>query len=1042
MVAIFAGAGTGLERGSGNIVGAGGTIGSAAFGRGGSQVQVNAANGNLVIARQDEYLSTVGDDVAVLRVYNSQGDLSDTNGDNWRMGEHRQLRGLSGNANASGSSIDRVGADGAVITYSWNGSAYVGTDGAGAHDRITWDGSNWRWHDGDSGTVETYGTDLRLAKSTDRSGNVTQFAYSDGLLSRVTAQDGGYLDYSWSGTLITGITSVSQGTTTVRTRYGYDAQGRLSTVTVDRTAYDNDIADGNVYTATYGYRGDSRLIASITETDGSSIQFDYDGSNRVVGLTQLVGGGVSRTTTLAYNGGKTVVTDALGQATTLSHDGAGRLTAITAPPAVSGAAAQRVQFGYNGSGDLISITDAAGVSATYAHDANGNIVRQTDRTGDEITRTYNAANQVLTETRTGSDRTSGAAAHTTRYVYDTLNRLRYVVSADGRVRETRYNGAGLVTLSVDYTVNRYDMSGLSETTAPSESQLNGWRGTTDRTQSAITQFLYDARGNLAQKVGFGATNADGTINRDFGYTHEYFVYDAAGQLLSRGPAGRTKDTFIYDGLGRVIQSSDVNGGTTRITFNDAATQTTVTLANGFVQTSTYAKSGELLSLTESGSNVTDGTASNQYDRLGRLRIATDATGRKAYTVYDGAGRRVADVVGNGEMTEYRYDANDRIVAMVRYATNVTMSAALQDPNATVSVASLRPAAANGDLWDWTVYDREGRIVQTIDGDGSTSVNAYDGSGRLVATTAYVTKLTTDQIAGFRSTAPTTLVLPATNAADSVSRVFYDKDGNVIGRLNGEGHLSQVVYDAGGRKVQTIAYANVTAADLRASGSFQALVDSAVAAGTADDRSTRFVYDQQGYLRYTIDAIGRVTELGYQYDSWKWSAFGPVRQTTRYADPLGALSAYSFDAVRSAVAGLAGNPDNRTDWAVYDGAGRLAYAIDAAGAVSSYRYDNRGQVIARIDYATLRPTTTLPSHESMADWARGAKGAADRTTRYYYNARGEVRYTIDAEGYVTRNDYDAEGRVVFTGRWDDKVAADDSWTTASVGNATVGDRRRS
>ncbi|MFD1034604.1 NucA/NucB deoxyribonuclease domain-containing protein [Sphingomonas hankookensis] len=1038
MVAIFASAGTGLERSSGNIVGAGGTIGSAAFGRGGSQVQVNAANGNLVIARQDEYLSTVGDDVAVLRVYNSKGDLSDTNGDNWRMGEHRQLRNLSGTVNASGSTINRIAADGAIVNYRWNGSAYATTDGAGAYDRITWDGTNWRWQDGDSGTVETYGADLRLAKSTDRSGHVTQFAYTDGRLSRITGHDGGYLDYSWSGNLITGITSVSQGTTTVRTRYGYDAQGRLSTVTVDRTAYDNSVADGNVYTTTYGYHGDSRLIASISETDGSSITFEYDGANRVLSMSQLVGGSVSRTTTLAYSGGSTVVTDPLGQVTTLSHDSAGRLTGITAPPAVSGGTAQRVQFGYNATGDLVSVTDAAGVSATYGHDANGNIVRQTDRMGDEITRTFNAANQVLTETQTGSDRTSDAAAHTTRHVYDTLNRLRYVVSAEGRVRETRYDSAGLVGFNIDYTASCYDVGGLSATTALSESQLDNWRGTADRSQSSMTQFVYDARGNLTQKISFGATNADGSVNRDSGYTHEYFVYDAAGQLLSRGPAGRTKNSFSYDGLGRVIQTTDVNGGTTRITFNDAATQTTVTLANGFVQTSTYTKSGELLSLTESGSNVTGGTASNQYDRLGRLRIATDATGRKAYTVYDGAGRRVADVVGNGEMTEYRYDPNDRIVAMVRYATNVTMSAALQDPNATVSVASLRPAAANGDLWDWTVYDREGRVVQTIDGDGSTSLNAYDDSGRLVATTAYVTKLTTDQIAGFRSTAPTTLVLPATNAADSVSRVFYDGDGNVIGGLNGEGYLSQVVYDAGGRKVQAIAYANVTAANLRAGGSFQALIDSAVAAGTANDRSTRFVYDQQGYLRYTIDAIGRVTELGYHYDGSKWTAFGPVRQTTRYAAPLGALSTYSFEAVRSAVAGLASNPANRTDWAVYDTGGRLTYAIDAAGAVSSYRYDNRGQVIARIDYATLRPTTTLPSPEAMADWASGAKGAADRTTRYYYNARGEVRYTIDAEGYVTRNDYDAEGRVVFTGRWDGKVAADDSWTTTSVGNAITGD----
>ncbi len=1042
MVAIFAGGGTGLERSSGNIIGAGGTIGSAMVGRGGSQVQVNAANGNLVVARQDEYLSAVGDDVVVLRVYNSQGDLSDTNADNWRMGENRVLRGLIGTANGPNSSIERVSEDGSVTIHYWNGSAYVATDGAGAHDRITWDGTNWRWQDGDSGTVETYGADLRLARSTNRSGRVTQFTYSDGRLTRITGHDGGYLDYAWSGNLITGITSVSQGATTIRTRYGYDGYGRLSSVSVDRTAYDNSVTDGDVYTTTYGYHGTSRLIASIVESDGSSLSIQYDGSNRVTRIEQGVASGVIRATTLSYETGKTTITDPLGQVTSMTHDGAGRLLAISAPPAVAGGAAQVVQFGYNAANDLTSVTDAAGVTATYSYDGNGNLLRRTDRTGNDVTRTYNAANEVLTETRYGSDRWSTgstASAQTTRYVYDTLNRLRYVVSADGRVRETRYDGNGLVTYSIDYTANRYDLSGLSPSTAPTEAQLNDWRSTTDRTQTSMTLFLYDARGNLAQKQTFAATNADGTINRDGGYTHEYFVYDAAGQLLSREVAGRAKETYSYDGLGRVVQSTDANGGTTRITFNDAATQTTVTMADGLVRTSTFTRAGELLSVTESGSFVTGGTNSYQYDAGGRLRIATDATGRKRYTVYDAANRRVADVVGNGEMTEYRYDANDRIVATVCYATNVTIPAALNDPNASVSVASLRPAAnAGGDLWDWTVYDREGRVLQTIEGDGSTSINAYDGSGRLVATTAYANRLTAEQLAAFRSTPPAAVSPPATHANDSVARIFYDRDGNVIGRLDGEGYLSQTLYDAGGRRVEEIGYASATAANLRAAGSLQSLIDSAIAGGTANNRSTRYVYDQQGNLRFTIDALNRVTEHGYHYDGWKWSAFGPVRQTIRYAQPIATLASFTVDTVRAALATIASDPANRTDWAVYDVTGRLTHAIDATGAVTGYRYDNRGRVIARTDYATLRPTTSLPSPETMISWANGAKGSADRTTRYYYSARGELRFTVDAEGYATRNDYDAEGRLTYTARFSTPVTPADDWSAGSVGTATSGD----
>jgi YD repeat-containing protein len=1039
MVAIFAGAGTGLERGSGNIIGAAGTLGSASFGRSGSQVQVNAVNGNLVIARRDEFLSVVGDDIAVARTYNSLGDLSDTNGDNWRMGENRTLRGLIGTANGPNSSIERVGADGSVLVYYRDATGYTTTDGANPYDRITWDGTNWRWQDAESRTVETYGSDLRLARTTNRSGHVVQYSYAGDKLSRITGPDGGYLEYSWSGNTITGITSVSQGATATRTRYAYDGASRLSSVTVDLTPDDNSVSDGKVYTTTYTYHGGSRLIATIAETDGSSLRIGYDGANRVVSMAQLVAGNDTRTTTLAYNSGSTVLTDPLGQATTLYYDGAGRLNRITAPPAVSGAAAQSAQFAYNGNGDLTGVTDAAGNGTTYSYDGAGNVLRQTDRLGNVVSRTYSAANQMLTETRTGSDRTSAAGAHTTRYVYDTQNRLRYTVSSEGRVSETRYDGSGLVTNTTDFNGSRYDISGLSATSSLQESQLDNWRNNVaDRTQSLVTVFLYDARGNLAQQIAYGGTQPNGAVRYDYGYSHRYFIYDAAGQLLSSGPASMAKTTYVYDGLGRVVSSTDVNVGTTSFYFNDSSTHTTVTFSNGYVQTSTCNKSGELVSRTDSGSFAAGGTASYQYDRAGRLRIMTGAASGKQYHVYDAAGRRVADIAGNGEMTEYRYDVNDRLVATVRYG-GAANTGSLGDPNATVAVASLRPAQnAVTDLWSWTVHDKEGRVLQTISGDGSTSSNSYDASGRLVATRTYRNRLTTDQIAAFRGSSPTTAVLPTASGYDIVARIFYDGDGKVIGQLDGEGYLSQTVYDGGGRKVAETGYANAPDASIRAGGTFQALIDSAVAAGTANDRTTRYVYDQQGHLRYTIDAIGRVAEFGYNYDNARWTAFGPVRQTTRYAATLGTLSSYSFESVRSAVANIATDPANRTEWAVYDDSGRLAYAIDATGAVTGYRYDSRGQVIRKVEYATLRSTSSLPTAGDMNSWAGSAGNGSDRTTRFYYTARGELRFTIDAQGYVIRNDYDAESRVVFTGRWNSPVNADDSWSISTVNNALTGD----
>ncbi|OSZ68873.1 hypothetical protein CAP40_10145, partial [Sphingomonas sp. IBVSS2] len=266
----------------------------------------------------------------------------------------------------------------------------------------------------------------------------------------------------------------------------------------------------------------------------------------------------------------------------------------------------------------------------------------------------------------------------------------------------------------------------------------------------------------------------------------------------------------------------------------------------------------------------------------------------------------------------------------------------------------------------------------------------------------------------------------------------DKAGRKIGALDGEGYLTHTLYDGAGRKVQEIAYANITNAALRASGSFQSLIGSASAGTSASDRSVRYVYDQQGNLRFTIDALNHVTEHIYEYSSWLWSAFGPVRETIQYAGTIPVLGSYTFASVKSAVAALASDPANRTSFAIYDDAGRLAYAIDAAWGVTGYSYDTRGQVVRKVEYANLRWTGSIPSKADMDNWVATYPTANDRITRYYYSARGELSFTIDAEGYVTRTAYDAEGRISATLRWDNPVSANDSWTIFTVSNAVSGD----
>ncbi|HYD37834.1 MAG TPA: hypothetical protein VEA60_09490, partial [Allosphingosinicella sp.] len=263
MVAIFSGNGAGLERGSGSVLGGAGTHGAASLGRNGGQVFVNAASGNLLISQRDEFLVGRGPDAAISRTYNSLGDLSDDNGDNWRQGTDRRVYGLTGTLNSAGSTVRRVSADGTDILYTWDSAraAYVTPDGEGAHDQLTSSAGVWTWTDGTSQLRETYvayGAIWRISQQIDTDGNALTFTYSGANLTKVATADGGSIAYEWSGNRITRIVTTSQGASLARTYFSYDSSGRLSGVTVDLSPNDLTIASGATYSTTYTYHGTSR----------------------------------------------------------------------------------------------------------------------------------------------------------------------------------------------------------------------------------------------------------------------------------------------------------------------------------------------------------------------------------------------------------------------------------------------------------------------------------------------------------------------------------------------------------------------------------------------------------------------------------------------------------------------------------------------------------------------------------------------------------------------------------------------------------------
>jgi YD repeat-containing protein len=272
---------------------------------------------------------------------------------------------------AAGSSIVRTGRDGSESTYLYDTTRqlYISTDGSGAYNTISVNAGNGQlaWTNGSSGLKETYdgSGSGRLLSSTDSNGNTITYSYGgNGLLASVTDAAGEATYYDYNGTNLSQIRTVTaDGHTLTRVRYSYDASNRLSTVTLDLTPADNAISDNQVYRTTYTYDGNSKRIASVTQSDGSSQSFTYVqvGADYRIATVQ---DGLNHVTSYSYDtaSGRTTVIDPLGLKTLYDYDSAGQLTRITTPP-VAGVAAS-TSFSYNAMGRLDIVVFDCGCQRT------------------------------------------------------------------------------------------------------------------------------------------------------------------------------------------------------------------------------------------------------------------------------------------------------------------------------------------------------------------------------------------------------------------------------------------------------------------------------------------------------------------------------------------------------------------------------------------------------------------------------------------------------------------------------------------------------
>ena len=380
--------------------------------------------------------------------------------------------------------------------------------------------------------IDGLGKTIQTKSESDSSANmIASDTYYD-VMGRVAKQSNPYLADSALayGTPDTGVVS---------TRTEYDVLGRATRITHPDSTF-----TANAY-----------LHWTVTETDENAIvkSKTYDADNNLIRVVEN-NQGAAYTTNYQYSLMDKLlsVTDHLNNKSTHEYDSLGRKTKT-----LDVDFGQKL-FSYDLAGNLISQTDARGITVKYQYDVLNRqtlVDYPTDKdiqfvydleTKGTLSRVYNSLGMDSYQydsrlRKIREDRTMDGQTWTTTYAYDAMDRLVSQTYPDGEIVQYTYNSRDKLA-----TIQHGGQTLLGGMTYNPAGQLtqktygNNW----------ITAYSYDS--NNLRLTGIATTKPSVTPLQNLAYT-----YDSVGNVktLADALAGRT-ETFVYDDLYRMVGAGD------------------------------------------------------------------------------------------------------------------------------------------------------------------------------------------------------------------------------------------------------------------------------------------------------------------------------------------------------------------------------------------------------------------------------------------------------------------------------------------------------
>lgn len=818
--------------------------------------------------------------------------------------------------------------------------------------------------DSSTPTVNTYGTD-RIVKQTTATGETWKFSYrrTGACVAKVNTsalENGSGVTRAWEYTCRAGqslanrtlapsggntiVVSLSGTCPEVESEETRAAGWRFYGGTVQETIVTQP--DGQVRRVKFNARG---MATETIDPLGQRTQYVYDPKHQLTKVVDPLG----RESKFEYDGvgNQTAVVDALGHRVETAYDPtfskpSQHTRFLLEVPSTQGGVQLsytpiHLSFAYDGKGNAIGFTDAAGLSSQIAYDARGQINQVTRPAQDSSVPVVNA----------GMSSTVASSARKLNFAYNNAGDIARIVDALGNETRFESDALGRQTAYIDP---------LGYTSKAQYNVLDQVTQVTDPLQQN-SSLNYDVAGRVT-----------GVVNQA-GVEIERYTYDAQGRMTARTDALNQSVNYEYDSYNRPIK---------------------VTSRKGQVVTISYNERSQVASLV-----TPDRSISYQYDAVGRLAEVRDASSVNSWQ-YDAADRIVqvdsTTAAGNHRL-QYRYDSLDRVVRRTLSGTGIV------SPEVTTyswdnadRLLSHTTAVGGQDYTTRYSYDAAGRLSARKSQAGNTpdlitQAYGYDSLDRLsqikylkAAGTAgeqLIEQIDYEYDANGRRTARTTLNANGTGQGETPMTAVFDAANRMTAitlNLGGTSKTYNLTYDANGNLVQKQNAADTSEQTLYVWDASDRLIRiEQSGAGGASLLTASYGYDAFGRrVQSTLAQGGQTSTVQYLYEGAQ--VLGEIRDG-KLSHRL--LTGLSLDETIARIAINSGGQKDAagsrlyvTD-ALYSVLAQLA-DDDSANLQNSYAYSPYGQS------STVGPDATANPNQYTSRENDGATGLYFYRARYY------------------------------------------------------------